>query len=1420
MNFPSGESAMRSIALLPTPLLRGLVVLLLVMAPWLAQAQTCAPPSSLISALPGSVVNDYYAGSGTPNLSPGSTSLVLGPRDSRGYTTAMAVGDLLLVMQMQDGSINASNNSNYGAGTGSGSGSTSVGSAGLYEFVRVTAVSGSNITFTPALTNSYVNADATASTSQKRYQVIRVLQFSSVTAAGVIAPAWNGATGGVAAMDVRDTLTLGGATVEGQSNRAVFVAGKGFRGGWGRSLTTTAGANSEQDYAVASTVGYHGSKGEGILGTPYYAATKTNPWGYQTTNPPALASTSGPFEGYPGGSYARGAPGNAGGGGVDGATPSNANDKNAGGGGGGNYGPGGIGGRPWSRPLLDTGGRGGAGYAGTLAFNRVFMGGGGGAGSTNNATADSAVYINQGISCTLGTGQCSSGAAGGGLVILRARNITGSGVIDARGAHGYNVLNDSGGGGGAGGSVVLETPNGGIATVDVTGGDGGNAWAGNASWSAGRHGPGGSGGGGFIAYAPNSMAVAASVDGGAPGQTMSNSAAAGGPTIEYYGSTGFNGGITTFQSPNVPGVVQAALCDPNLSLAKTDRKTALTSPGTNSYTFTVTNSGNGASYGTVSIADKLPPGLSVTPGPLTLSGPSAGNWNCTAANATDISCASTVSIAGSGGTSVFVVSTNVNGTNGLSVVNRAVVSGGGDPAKTTTATVSQASLCTANNTPAGCAVDTDTIVAPNLSLAKTNGVTTVATGSTVAYSLSVTNGGGAATAGTITVADLLPAGLSFAGTSPFNVAGFSCSVSGQGITCNRTTALATSATAVITYNVLVSPTAPSSVVNLAQVGGGGDPTPGKSSLPTTATAALCAAPVPPADTYSDPNTGCASDVDNVRYVSLELSKDDGKVFVSQGGTTDYLLVVTNNGTMATTGQLNFGDVLPTLASGSVSFLGTAGVPFIPGGPNGANWSCTKSSNTYTFCLSTVSIPAGGTSGFILSAAISAAAAANAQTLNRARVGGGGDVTPGGVNSPTVADIQACTGDGNGPGCAIDLNTIQVAPEIRLSKSHPDPQARSVGSTFAFTLTIRNSGGSASGGANTIRMIDVIPPNLTIGSLTAASPFTCSTAGQVITCNNTAGALAAGQSAVITVPVTVAAASTNPLVNRAQVGTSGADPQNATYPTTTTVALCSGVDAPAYGCATDPVPLNADLQIVKDQRRGTSGAFQSSLLGVSLGDTVQYRLQVSNAAGSALVSTATFSDLVPFHITSLSTVSFTASGGATGCTAAFNGSLLSGTVTTLPAGSTCTVVVQGTASTSSGGATNTAVVTAPAGITDTVPGNNTSTVYTAIGSANLSVTKSNGVGTLSTGATTTYTITVANAGPSPADGARLYDPVAPGLSCTAPPVCVASGAATCPAGLTMAQLQNATVPTGVAIPTLGAGGGLTLTVQCLVTATGQ
>ena len=1374
-----------------------------------AIGQICAPPSSLGTAPSSGIVNNYYAGNGTLNV--GAVSLTLGAIDSRApATVTLAIGDLLVVMQMQDASINTSNNNTYGNSSGSGAGSTSVGRSGLFEFVRITSI-GASIGFTPALNNSYVQAAATAAAAQKTYQVIRVAQYSSLTASGITAPAWNGTTGGVAAVDVQNTLTLGSGTVEGVTNRAFFLGGKGFRGGAGRQLGTAGGAFT--DFVTLSTANNNASKAEGIAGTPFDVATLTTNWGFKTTNPPTIARpaapTAGAIEGYPGGSYAAGAPGNGGGGGTDGNSASN--DQNAGGGGGGNYGQGGVGGRPWASPLRDTGGRGGAGYPGILAFNRVFLGGGGGAGGTNNGTADGAAYPNNGIACALGTGLCSSGAPGGGVVVIRARSITGSGVIDVRGAHGYNVANDAGGGGGAAGSVILQTTNGGGATVDASGGDGGNAWGAQAGGLGDRHGPGGAGGGGFVTFSPASFSLVANVNGGEPGITLS------GANRENYGSSGFNGGISTFQVPNIPGVPPAAQCEASLSLTKTDGLTQLTSPSSNAYTLTVVNSGVSATSGTVSIADKLPAGLTVTAGPLTATGANAAAWACNAANATDIYCTSSAVIAG-GGTSTFVITVGVLSASGTSVTNRARVAGGNDPTKPLPADaatgVTSAAACTGNNTPAGCALDTDTVVAPNLWLTKSNNVTSVVAGGTAQYALVVTNAGGTDTTGTIRVVDVLPVGLAFSGASPFVINGFTCTSTPPNIVCERTVALVANTSATVTFSVTVGADAPSSVLNLAKVGGGGDPTPAKSALPTAATTAACPAPVSPADTSSDPNTGCAADVDQVRYVRLQLSKDDGQAFVSQNGTTDYVFVVSNIGTIASTGVISFRESLTS----TMTMSGALGTPFTPPGTNGADWSCTRISDINIACTSSVAIAAGGSSSFFLTTNVGGANP-GVEQRNRARVGGGGDVRPGMVSAPLVADVQACTNNGSPLGCAIDLNTVQAAPEVRMTKTHPNPQAKNPGDSFAFSLTLRNNGGTAAA-TNTVRMVDVVPAGLTIVSVINAAPFVCTVVGQVITCNNSVADLTAGAAVVVTVNVTVAAAATNPLLNRAKIAATG-DPQNSVLPTSVTAVICSGTDVPHFGCAADPVPLNADLQIVKLQRLGISGAFGSAIVGVPLGTTVQYQITVSNS-GPSNVTALQVIDTVP---TNFSTVSWvcTPSGTAacsptsgTGNAIALTGNVNAG------AGNTLVILVTAVANTATpiGGVTNTASITLPDGIFDTSLTNNTSSVPTAVGVTNLSITKSNASSTVMAGAQTTYTVVVTNHGPTAADGARLYDPVAAGLSCITAPVCVATGAATsCPAGLTMAQLQNATPPTGVALPTFGSGGVVTVTVVCGVTATG-
>ena len=1151
-----------------------------------AQALVCGNPGSDPASSASGIVNTYYAGT-TGTLAAGATSLALGNRDTRGASTTVAVGDVLMLIQMQDGTINSSNSSLYGGGSGSGAGTTGIANTGRYEFVRADAVSGGNVTFSPALSYSYTNANATAGAGQRRYQIVRVPQFTNVTLNGVTAPPWgrDGAsteTGGVVVVDAAGTITLGSATVEGQAGRAVFVGGRGFRGAAGIGGS---GPGTDIDWRAQDTGTFatttHGGKGEGIAGTPRFLAIKTNNYGAAVTSANLLTLDAG-GTGYPQGDRGRGAPGNAGGGGTEGSPAAFSNSRNAGGGGGGNHASGGLGGRPWNAPLNDTGGRGGAGYAGVLAFNRIFLGGGGGSGGTNNNTADPATYSNSGIGCaTSAAARCSAGGAGGGMVILRARQVGGTGIIDARGAHAYNVLNDAAGGGGGGGTVVLHTIEGGSATINVSGGDGGNAWAGNNTGEANRHGPGGGGGGGFIAFAPAAMSLSANLSGGRPGHTTNGS-------TDSYGAFGLNGGLSTFQSPDVPGVVPGAQCFPDLRLAKSNGTSTLVN-GPTTYALTVSNQGQAPTLGTVTVVDVLPAGISVPDGALVLGGAQAANWSCNASSNV-VTCTSATAIAPAA-TSVFSFGATVSSADGSSLINLARVGGGGDQDQPTP-TPATTSACTGNNTPAGCAADADTVQAPLLTLAKSDGTDEVVLGGTTTYQLLVANNGSLATSGTIGVRDVLPSGVTYTGASPFTSGGFSCTwtAGSNSLDCTRATAIAAGANATISLPVQVAAGAAGSLTNRARVGGGADP--GKPALPSVADAQACPAPTPPATTFADPSNGCASDTNAALNVELRLEKDDGQVFMSINGSTTYQFIVRNVGAADSAGTILFRDVLPAPMNWPATL--------VKSGPDAAAWTCTRVSATVVSCQSATPIPAGAASQFSLLANVGAATSGN-QYINRARIGGGGDTDlPASLND---AAVTTCTSNNSPLGCAIDLNTAQTGAQVRLSKSHPDPQNRAPGETFTVSLVVRNEGGAATSG--TITMVDVLPAGISfVGPFTAPNS-SCSNSGQVVTCTSNT-ALAAGATRTISFPVQVQAGIVAPVLNRAQVG-GGGDPQNSAAPTAATAANCVMNGQPQFGCAVDPIPLTGDLQVTKTNNQ----------VGVTSGETVTYVVTVTNVGAVAI-----------------------------------------------------------------------------------------------------------------------------------------------------------------------------------------------------------
>ena len=279
-------------------------------------AQVCSTPGKdgILSGTT-SVVNTYYPG--TASVTSGlNKSIPVGT--PVGNTAApIASGDLVLIIQMQGADLNTANDATYGTTTNN--------IAGTYEYATAT----SSITagaFTVAnLVNNYTNADYSTQ-GQKRFQVIRVPQFSTATlGATLTAPAWNGTTGGIVVLDVAGNLNFNG--------QGINVSGLGFRGGAGRTLTTGAAAANIDFRSLATTIN-QAQKGEGIAGTPAHVLANG-----------ATTITNTGAEGYPSGSSGRGAPGNAAGGANDNLAN---NSENSGGGGGANGGAGGLGGNAWN----------------------------------------------------------------------------------------------------------------------------------------------------------------------------------------------------------------------------------------------------------------------------------------------------------------------------------------------------------------------------------------------------------------------------------------------------------------------------------------------------------------------------------------------------------------------------------------------------------------------------------------------------------------------------------------------------------------------------------------------------------------------------------------------------------------------------------------------------------------------------------------------------------------------------------------------------------------------------------------------------------------------------------------------------------------------------------------------------------------
>jgi uncharacterized repeat protein (TIGR01451 family) len=233
-----------------------------------------------------------------------------------------------------------------------------------------------------------------------------------------------------------------------------------------------------------------------------------------------------------------------------------------------------------------------------------------------------------------------------------------------------------------------------------------------------------------------------------------------------------------------------------------------------------------------------------------------------------------------------------------------------------------------------------------------------------------------------------------------------------------------------------------------------------------------------------------------------------------------------------------------------------------------------------------------------------------------------------------------------------------------------------------------------------------------------------------------------------------------------------------------------------------VVASPDLLVQKTHTPATFS--QNSVLP----STPTFSIVVSNSGTVPSFGTVTVSDLLPTGMTASAI-----SGTGWAC----NLGTVSCTRTDVLAGGAAYPTITLTVSANTAGTFTNTVTTACACEGASKTGNNIGTDTVVVNpTANLSITKTNALDTLTAGQTVAYVITMSNSGPSAATNAVVTDPVSPGLVCTAVSCAAVTGSPVCPSSpIAVANLQ-----TGLPIPSLPANSSLALTVICGVTASGQ
>jgi uncharacterized repeat protein (TIGR01451 family) len=378
----------------------------------------------------------------------------------------------------------------------------------------------------------------------------------------------------------------------------------------------------------------------------------------------------------------------------------------------------------------------------------------------------------------------------------------------------------------------------------------------------------------------------------------------------------------------------------------------------------------------------------------------------------------------------------------------------------------------------------------DLSITKGDAPDPVSAGSTVTYTIVVTNNGPDTQTGA-TVTDTFPASLTnvtFTSVTTNGATGNTASGSGN---INDLVTLPSAST--ITYTV--TGTVPSN----APVG----------TLTNTATVT---APVNTFETDTTNNSSTATTDVNQR-VDVSVTKADAPDPVTAGSNLTYTIVVTNSGP-SDAQTLAFSDAIPA----NTTFVSLA---------SPAGWSSTT--------------PAVGGTGTISSTRSTLAAGTGPQTFTLVVKANAN--TPSGATITNTASIATTTTDTNAANNNVTATTtVNTSADLSVTKSGT-PSTVVAGQNLTYTIVVTNNGVSDAQGVN---LSDIIPANTTFVSLSSPAGWSNTTpaVGGTGTVTSTRATLPAGSGAqtfTLIVKADDAAPNGATITNTAAVSTTTTDP---------------------------------------------------------------------------------------------------------------------------------------------------------------------------------------------------------------------------------------------------------------------------------------